>query len=44
MSSPVRVASLLPETAPFTPEQRIWLDGLFAGLLALDGSITPLSA
>src|SRR3984893_12011253 len=44
MSSPVRVASLLPESAPFTPEQRIWLDGLFAGLLALDGSITPLSA
>src|SRR5438552_123391 len=44
MSSPVRIASLLPETAPFTPEQRIWLDGLFAGLLALDGSITPLSA
>ena len=43
MSSPVRIASLLPENAPFTPEQRIWLDGLFAGLLSLDGSITPLS-
>ena len=27
---------LLPETAPFTPAQRAWLNGFFAGLLGLD--------
>lgn len=31
MSVPV-----LPESAPFTPEQRAWLNGYFAGLLNLD--------
>ena len=25
------IPSFLPETAPFTPEQRAWLNGLFAG-------------
>src|ERR1700760_2246983 len=43
MSSPVQIASLLPENAPFTPEQRTWLNGLFAGLLGLDGTATALS-
>jgi sulfite reductase (NADPH) flavoprotein alpha-component len=38
------IPSLIPETAPFTPEQRTWLNGLFAGLMALEGSVTPLSA
>jgi sulfite reductase (NADPH) flavoprotein alpha-component len=39
-----RPPSLLPESAPFTPEQRVWLDGFFAGLLSIDGSaVTPLS-
>src|SRR5262252_9555668 len=37
-------ATLLGENAPFTPEQREWLNGFFAGLLALDGGVTPLSA
>jgi sulfite reductase (NADPH) flavoprotein alpha-component len=37
------IPSFLPENAPFTPEQRIWLDGLFAGLLGLEGGVTPLS-
>src|SRR3954467_12293571 len=27
---------LLPESAPFTPAQRAWLNGFFAGLLGLD--------
>jgi sulfite reductase (NADPH) flavoprotein alpha-component len=27
---------LIPETAPFTREQRLWLNGFFAGLLAAD--------
>ena len=28
-----RHVAVLPETAPFTPEQRAWLNGFFAGLL-----------
>jgi len=35
--------SFLPESAPFTVEQRTWLDGLFAGLFSLEGGVTPLS-
>jgi len=35
--------SLLPDTAPFTPEQRAWLDGFFVAALGLsDSSITAL--
>jgi sulfite reductase (NADPH) flavoprotein alpha-component len=35
--------SLLPETAPFTPEQRAWLDGFFVAALGLsDSGITTL--
>lgn len=29
---------LLPETAPFSPEQRAWLNGFFAGLFSRAGS------
>jgi sulfite reductase (NADPH) flavoprotein alpha-component len=36
--------SLVPDTAPFTPEQRTWLNGFFAGLVSLDGGmVTALS-
>jgi sulfite reductase (NADPH) flavoprotein alpha-component len=38
-----RLPSLMPESAPFSAEQRVWLDGLFAGLLSLEGGITALS-
>jgi sulfite reductase (NADPH) flavoprotein alpha-component len=34
------IPSFIPEAAPFTPEQRTWLNGLFAGL---EESVTPLS-
>ncbi len=35
---------LVPETAPFTPEQRTWLNGFFAGLVSLDGAgVTTLT-
>ena len=35
--------SLVPETAPFTEEQRTWLNGFFAGLVSLDsGGVTAL--
>src|SRR5471030_286367 len=41
---PSPLPSLVPETAPFSDEQRAWLNGFFAGLISLDGSgITPLS-
>src|SRR5215470_11345751 len=37
--------NLIPESAPFSLEQRAWLNGFFAGYLDLNGtSITPLSA
>ncbi len=46
MTFPTRPAiiPLLPDTAPFTPEQRAWLSGFFAGLISLDGGATALSA
>ena len=37
------IPSFLPENAPFTPEQRAWLNGLFAGAFGLEGGVTPLS-
>jgi len=38
------IPSFIPESAPFTPEQRTWLNGLLAGLFGLQESVTPLSA
>src|SRR5215211_6046391 len=38
------IPNFIPETAPFTPEQRTWLDGLFAGLVSLDDGVVPLSS
>lgn len=44
MTAP-RPLDLIPETAPFSPEQRAWLNGFFAGLVApADGGVAPLSA
>jgi sulfite reductase (NADPH) flavoprotein alpha-component len=37
------IRSFIPESAPFTLEQRTWLNGLFAGLFDLQESVTPLS-
>ena len=38
------IPSLVPETAPFSNEQRAWLNGFFAGLVSLDGAgVTALS-
>jgi sulfite reductase (NADPH) flavoprotein alpha-component len=36
MSRPPPAAPMIPENAPFLPEQRAWLNGFFAGLLASD--------
>jgi sulfite reductase (NADPH) flavoprotein alpha-component len=40
---PPPIPKLIPESAPFTAEQRTWLNGFFAGFLSLDGGINPLS-
>jgi sulfite reductase (NADPH) flavoprotein alpha-component len=37
------IPNFLPDNAPFTPEQRTWLNGLFAGLFGLENGVTPLS-
>lgn len=38
------VVQVLPESAPFSEEQRSWLNGFFAGLLSLDNAgVTALS-
>ena len=34
---PPPIPLLVPETAPFSEEQRAWLNGFFAGLVSLDG-------
>lgn len=36
------LSALVPENAPFSPEQRVWLSGFFAGLL--EGDAAALSA
>src|SRR5271163_4836477 len=38
-----RKLSILPESAPFTPEQRAWLDGFFVAALGLGDGTTALS-
>ena len=34
---------MIPDGAPFSVEQRAWLNGFFAGLLSLDAQVTPLT-
>jgi len=43
MTSRPPIPSFIPESAPFTPEQRTWLNGLFAGLFGIEEGVTPLS-
>jgi sulfite reductase (NADPH) flavoprotein alpha-component len=45
MSGPANppILQIFPESAPFSPEQRTWLSGLFAGFLGLDQAVRPLS-
>ena len=41
---PPPMLDLVPESAPFSAEQRAWLNGFFAGVVSLDGaSVTALS-
>ncbi|WP_315832756.1 sulfite reductase subunit alpha [Bradyrhizobium prioriisuperbiae] len=41
--SPQATIELIPDNAPFSAEQRSWLNGFLAGLVSLDGGVTPLS-
>ena len=43
-TTPPPLPTLIPDTAPFSPEQRTWLNGFLVGLLSLDGGVNPLSA
>jgi sulfite reductase (NADPH) flavoprotein alpha-component len=43
-TTPPPLPTLIPDSAPFSPEQRTWLNGFLAGLLSLDGGVNPLSA
>ena len=44
VQSPSPIVQVLPEAAPFSEEQRSWLNGFFAGLLSLDNAgVTALS-
>jgi sulfite reductase (NADPH) flavoprotein alpha-component len=36
---PVPQVSVLPETAPFTADQRAWLNGFFAGMLSVEAAL-----
>jgi sulfite reductase (NADPH) flavoprotein alpha-component len=42
--SPLPPLELIPDNAPFSAEQRSWLNGFLAGLVSLDAAVTPLSA
>jgi sulfite reductase (NADPH) flavoprotein alpha-component len=37
------IPNLIPDSAPFSAEQRVWLNGFFAGYLSLEGGVTALS-
>jgi sulfite reductase (NADPH) flavoprotein alpha-component len=42
---PPPAANIIPESAPFSPEQRMWLNGFFSALAgSANAGVTPLSA
>ncbi len=43
-NAPSPIPTLIPDSAPFTVEQRTWLNGFFAGLLSLDHGVNALSS
>ena len=43
-TAPPSASALIPENAPFSTEQRAWLNGFFAGMLSLDAGPTPATA
>src|SRR5581483_3296854 len=43
MNARPSLPTIIPESAPFTPEQRAWLNGFFSGFVSLDDGVTALS-
>jgi len=45
MNQPARppLPTIIPDSAPFSAEQRNWLNGFFAGFVSLDDGVTALS-
>src|SRR4051812_16604342 len=41
LTAPVSAIPILPDSAPFTPAQRAWLNGFFAGLLSRGAAPAP---
>jgi sulfite reductase (NADPH) flavoprotein alpha-component len=41
IQQPAPGMALIPESAPFTSDQRAWLNGFFAGVLSLDAAQAP---
>ena len=41
VQSPLPQTPLIPDSAPFSHEQRAWLNGFFAGILSLDAGAVP---
>jgi sulfite reductase (NADPH) flavoprotein alpha-component len=41
LQTPPPATAIIPDSAPFTPEQRSWLNGFLAGLLSLDAGSKP---
>jgi sulfite reductase (NADPH) flavoprotein alpha-component len=41
IQSPAPGIALIPESAPFTSDQRAWLNGFFAGMLSIDSATPP---
>ena len=44
IQTPQSPTTLIPENAPFTPDQRAWLNGFFAGMLSLDAGAAPATS
>src|ERR1700683_4826439 len=42
--APPPIPSFIPESAPFPPQQRTWLNGVVAGLFGLQDGVTRLSS
>src|SRR5262245_15954429 len=42
--APPPMLELVPEIAPFSAEQRVWLNGFFAGLLSLEAEAAAAAA
>src|SRR5262245_25934634 len=40
---PPSLQDLVPASAPFSPEQRVWLNGFFAGLLSVEAELAAAS-